>query len=1132
MAYNKKYYLPFKDFKNQSWELELAKEEYSGTSYKLIGTGDPVIMNDPNNGKGKFTPIKGSKLDMNFLVSPAIKEMFRQDFGNITDREWRAILKKTVGDSIFRGSVSIDTLDILNVSTDPTADVEITGQGPFTGANPYCPIEFSFNENMGDELWLYAKDISGNVPYTIRLATVNIAGLSDQQIIDAIITEYPKFSQEEPETSKDFRLKYTATSPSLYTPTWRIFIESETGLLEQIIYWFSSGQEEQWIEINLIVANELSSGSPYSFNIAKYYYDELRGLDYVANSITLQINNNPIFEDVYFSNADTYRDVKFKAEQLDPLNPNKITITIENIGEIGNIPIRNESEYTDGRPNDTFIEIRQINGGSFSWTKENFTGGASGGDNFTIEKNDGVNVQTISSTTAYEGDTIQSIIERLVESVKKNTSIFNAYVDIVDNSVMHIETSEDASMWSYKITTNGNSIVSPSVDTQFLEVGGTVNKWIGWIIPGIYKEQRTSGYINVGMTAIDGLGDLKNIPFDIRGARAFELKNLFEIIVYSLAKTGLNFDIYEAFDLYELNMSTNIAPLKQVYQETSRLNGKSCYEVLEEIMTIIKAELLQKDGHWELRPKNRLLDTFSYRTYSSYGVEKDLANKTFKIADVGGKIYPNILLNNNTEIEYADVYRGIQLKQSYGFVDQLLKFPAFSDINEFLNPENPNYLYPWQLLFNDVIQSSFLSKIYKSGDYLNLVSDYGQDNKFYLGQKFQIGDIQQGDTRDNQFELSVKYLGGKNDPNVAANFNIQLIATDGTISLWLNESEEFGYVWEATETSMLINCSENSGDQTFSLKFDYPETFSAQEAKAEIRIYQPFEKRIYLKSAEIKINAYAMTGVKNLSYHQENINELTYQIYEEEINLGDVPPLVNAKQLYKNALYWIDAEGNNHLTELWDTNPASPVNPKRLLDHLRHFYLSEYAKTPAGVAADRMGPPIILSADIYGTLELRDIIRVKTIDDKLFTLTGGQWNIKRCLVSGEWEQINLDTSGLTVIDEEKSFAESSSGKNSYTTISGSEETTPIDLSNYLTQDQINALILGKTGTFSGSSITNRQITIYHNLGYEPTFVVLLKSGKQLNPANFTFDTEQSTDHIIITLSVPFQLTDTFKYRIL
>src|SRR5690554_6845212 len=111
MAYNKKYYLPFKDFKNQSWELELAKEEYSGPSYKLIGAGDPVIMNDPNNGQGKFTPIKGSKLDMNFLVSPAIKEMFRQDFGNITDREWRAILKKTVGDSIYRGSVSIDNLN-------------------------------------------------------------------------------------------------------------------------------------------------------------------------------------------------------------------------------------------------------------------------------------------------------------------------------------------------------------------------------------------------------------------------------------------------------------------------------------------------------------------------------------------------------------------------------------------------------------------------------------------------------------------------------------------------------------------------------------------------------------------------------------------------------------------------------------------------------------------------------------------------------------------------------------------------------------------------------------------------------------------------------------------------------------
>jgi len=1135
MAYNKKYYLPFKDFKNQSWELELAKEEYSGTSYKLIGTGDPVIMNDPNNGKGKFTPIKGSKLDMNFLVSPAIKEMFRQDFGNITDREWRAILKKTVGDSIYKGSVSIDTLDILNVSTDPTADVEITGVGSVAN-DSFCYVEFSLGLFSGADQTLrlvaLKDEYSINDVYdAIVLAEVTVLSTdSYDDVINKIIAQNPKFTQETPQYL-DRRLKYTETDyePRIKT-SWQIKIDYTSDYLYKYFY-FSATTSRQWMEINFIAANELASGTPYAYTLARHYFDTGENFVDIANDIVQQINDYGTLTNIYFPVSDDYSNVNFQASQNLPYNLANFTITLDGLGEIGNIPIRNESEYTSGRPNDTFIEIRQINGGTYSWTKENFTGGDSGGDYFWIQLNDG-NFKIIGSTTAYEGDTIQSIIERLVNSVQDNTSIFNVYIDIVDNSMIHLETSEDASTWTYRIATSGNSSVSPIDFVSFSQSGGSINKWVGWIIPGIYKEHRTSGYVNISMTAIDGLGDLKNIPFDMRGARAFELKNLLEIVVFSLAKTGLNFDIYEAFDLYELNMNTNSSPLEQAYQETARLNDRSCYDVLEEIMTILKAELLQKNGHWELRPKDKLLDTFSYRTYSAYGAKKGTANKTFNIYDVGGKSYSNILLNNNTEIEYADVYRGIQLKQSFGFVDQLLKFPAFSNVDEFLNEETPNHLYPWQLLFNGVIQSSFLSKVYKSGDYLVLSSDYGQADKFYLGQKFQIGNIIQGDTRDNQFELLIRYLGGKNDPNVAANFNIQLVISDGTTSLWLNESEEFGFTWETIETDMLIDCSETSGDQTFSLKFDYPETFSAQEAKAEIRIYQPDGVRVYLKSVEIKINAYAKTGVRNYSYHQQNVNELTYQVYDQDINIGDVPQLINAKQLYKNALYWIDGEGNNHLTGLWDTNPSSPVNPKRLLDHVRHFYLSEYAKTPAGVTADRMGPPIILSADIYGTLELRDIIRVKTIDDKLFTLTGGQWNIKRCLVSGEWEQINLDTSGLTVIDEEKSFAESSSGKNSYTTISGSEEAMPVDLSNYLTQDQVNALILGKVGTFSGSSITNRQITIYHNLGYEPTYVVLLKAGKQLNPANFTFDTEQSTDHIIITLSVPFQLTDTFKYRIL
>lgn len=1133
MAYNKKYYLPFKDFKNQSWELELAKEEYSGPSYKLIGAGDPVIMNDPNNGQGKFTPIKGSKLDMNFLVSPAIKEMFRQDFGNITDREWRAILKKTVGDSLYRGSVSIDNLNIVNTSTDAKARIRITNPGGISN-DSYCYIEFLVPPQFYGTLRLVAvpDTVGGYNPVGIELAKITIeVGDSKQDVIDKIILANPKFSQEVPQYGYGWiRLKYTETD---YNPMIDTNFQIKAGAIIAIpahYYYFSAPTVRQFVEINFVIANEIPSKTPFVINIARHLYEDGEYPEDVAVDLANQIKNFGTIPSVYFPDYDEHYDVSFDTYLIPP----GFDIILKNLGEVGNIPIRQESEYTLSRPNDTFIEIRASSGADYSWTKENFSGGNSGGDLIKIVVDKGTGIfYDIGKTIAYETDTAETIIQRLVDDINNRTSNFSAYVDITNTSMLHFETSENATEWLYGVIKSGIGTVTPSSPTLFDGVGGSINKWVGWVIPGIYKEQRTSGFVEINMTAIDGLGDLKNIEFVGDNVKGFELQSLLNIAANALQKTGLNFDIYEAFDLYELNTTTDKSPLAQIYQDTSRLNGLSCYEVLKEICILTKSELLQKNGHWEFRPKDRLIENFQYRTFSSYGVSKEAAGKTFNIVDVGGKNYQNILLNNNAYIEYANVFRQISIKQSYGFVDQLLKFPAFQGIDLYLIEDNPNQKYPWQLLLNGIIQASFLSKVYKEDDYTILASDYGQGNKFYLGQTFQIGDIIQGDTKDNQFELSIRYLGSKDDGTIASDFNIQLIVTDGVTKRWLNESEEFGYVWETTETSMLINCSENAGDQTFSLKFDYPSLeFTTDELKAELRIYQPDNRRIKLKSAEVKINAYAKTGVRNYSYHQQNVNELTYQVYDQEINLGDVPQLINAKQLYKNALYWIDGEGNNHLTELWDTNPSSPVNPKRLLDHVRHFYLSEYAKTPAGVSADRMGPPIILSADIYGTLELRDIIRVKTIDDKLFTLTGGQWNIKRCLVSGEWEQINLDTSGLTVIDEEKSFAESSSGKNSYTTISGREETTQVDLSNYLTQDQINALILGKTGTFLGSAVTNRQITIYHNLGYEPTYVVLLKAGKQLNPANFTFDTEESTDHIIITLSVPFQSTDTFKYRIL
>jgi len=77
------------------------------------------------------------------------------------------------------------------------------------------------------------------------------------------------------------------------------------------------------------------------------------------------------------------------------------------------------------------------------------------------------------------------------------------------------------------------------------------------------------------------------------------------------------------------------------------------------------------------------------------------------------------------------------------------------------------------------------------------------------------------------------------------------------------------------------------------------------------------------------------------------------------------------------------------------------------------------------------------------------------------------------------------------------------------------------------------LIKGKIGTFKGSDLNAlRQIRIFHLLGYEPTFVVLFRNGKQISPVNYTFDTDQTTNRINLTLSILYEETDTFKYRIL
>jgi len=573
-------------------------------------------------------------------------------------------------------------------------------------------------------------------------------------------------------------------------------------------------------------------------------------------------------------------------------------------------------------------------------------------------------------------------------------------------------------------------------------------------------------------------------------------------------------------------MDTSISPLKQTYQDASRLNGVNSYEILKELARITKSQILQRNGHWELQPIDKQHTSFTYRVFNQFGNKIGTTEKTFDIQNVGGVGSDNVFLNQDQSFEYADIFRYIQFKQNYGFVEQLLKFPAFNSIDANLKDDNYNLQYPWQFRFDGSIQTGWLNKVYRDGEYIALVNNIGQDNKHYLSQKFIVGDIPLGDTREKQFEFSIRYKQSKTEVTLSEEFKVQLKITDGTNTAYLQQTDARDKM-TTSQSFIVLPCRERYGDSTKTIKFDYPvDILTGDIADAEIRIYQPDDKRVKIRDVKININTIAPSGKRKRTYYDELVDELSYEPYKKTISLGDVPQTVIAKQVYKNALYWKDSDGNFQLTELWDNSDLKP-----LLDHIRFIYLKEYSKSDTA-SLDRRGPPAVLTATIRGRMELRDVIKDTTNNNKLFTLIGGEWDIKKCTISGEWQQINIDDAGLTRIDQTKSYEEESSGSNSYTTIAGGEKDTDVDLSNYLTQSEIISLIGGFDTSFTGSDLTNRQITIYHDLNREPVMVTLIQNGKRINPANYEWDSENSIDYIVLTLNYPLGTSETAKIRIL
>jgi hypothetical protein len=129
--------------------------------------------------------------------------------------------------------------------------------------------------------------------------------------------------------------------------------------------------------------------------------------------------------------------------------------------------------------------------------------------------------------------------------------------------------------------------------------------WRGYVIPDNLSEPYNMPRYSVVISASDGLGLLKTIPYDDDGTPYNGRMVESQIIIDILAKIGFA-GFTEYVNIYETRMDSAVgdSPIDQTAIDVDVFADMNCYEVLEQLLKKHNAIIRQKDGEFIIyRPK-------------------------------------------------------------------------------------------------------------------------------------------------------------------------------------------------------------------------------------------------------------------------------------------------------------------------------------------------------------------------------------------------------------------------------------------------------------------------------------------------------------------------------------------------
>ena len=198
--------------------------------------------------------------------------------------------------------------------------------------------------------------------------------------------------------------------------------------------------------------------------------------------------------------------------------------------------------------------------------------------------------------------------------------------------------------------------------------------WSGHILPELYSEPYISVPFDVSVTASDGLGLLKNIPFGLSGKRS-----VFDVIKYCCEQTGLVLNYVFASKLLATGMSGVASVYTQAFVDCNAFDDADCYEALEKVLITFGSYIKQKDCKWHvLRYTDQDTDLMEYDPSCNFAGGFRPVMKT--LGAIGDDTYPV----GQLESEIVPARKDITMEQPYELYPSLLKDYCFAAVGSWI----------------------------------------------------------------------------------------------------------------------------------------------------------------------------------------------------------------------------------------------------------------------------------------------------------------------------------------------------------------------------------------------------------------------------------------------------------------